>query len=77
MKFYVIFFYLVLISGANIAIAQIKTGAEATNEYLPLLKSKKVALVVNQTSFTEKKHLVDSLLLLKVNIVKIFVPEHG
>jgi uncharacterized protein YbbC (DUF1343 family) len=77
MKFYVISFYLILILRANIAIAQIKTGAEATNEYLPLLKSQKVALVVNQTSFIGKKHLVDSLLSLKVKIVKIFVPEHG
>ena len=77
MKFYVIFFYVVLILRANIAIAQIKTGAEATNEYLPLLKDKKVALVVNQTSFIGKKHLADSLLSLKTKIVKIFVPEHG
>ena len=77
MKFYVLFFYLVLFLRANIAIAQIKTGAEATNEYLPLLKSKKVALVVNQTSFIGKKHLADSLISQKIKIVKIFVPEHG
>jgi uncharacterized protein YbbC (DUF1343 family) len=77
MKLYVIFIYLVLILRANITIAQIKTGAEATNEYLPLLKAKKVALVVNQTSIIGKKHLIDSLLSLKVNITKIFVPEHG
>jgi uncharacterized protein YbbC (DUF1343 family) len=77
MKFYVIFFYVVLILRANIAIAQLKTGAEATNEYLPLLNAKKVALVVNQTSIIGKTPLADSLINLKVKVVKIFVPEHG
>jgi len=76
-KFYVIFFYVVLILKANIAIAQLKTGAEATNEYLPLLKAKKVALVVNQTSLIGQTQLADSLINLKIKVVKIFVPEHG
>jgi uncharacterized protein YbbC (DUF1343 family) len=77
MKFYNVILFLILITGANIAIAQIKTGAEATNEYLPMVKDKKVAVIVNQTSFIQEKHLVDSLLSLKVKIVRIFVPEHG
>ena len=34
-------------------------------------------LVVNQTSTIGNTHLVDSLVKLKVNIVKIFGPEHG
>ncbi|GEP91942.1 Uncharacterized conserved protein YbbC, DUF1343 family [Chitinophaga terrae (ex Kim and Jung 2007)] len=33
--------------------------------------------MVNQTSTIDKTHLVDSLLKLKINIVKIFSPEHG
>jgi uncharacterized protein YbbC (DUF1343 family) len=57
--------------------ADIKTGAEITSEYLNLLKGKRVALVVNQTSIIGKKLLVDSLLTLKVDIKKIFAPEHG
>lgn len=53
------------------------TGAEQTAEYLPLLKGKNVALVVNQTSVIGKTHLVDSLLHLGIKIKTIFAPEHG
>lgn len=53
------------------------TGAERIAFYHPLLKDKKVALVVNQTSLVKDKHLVDTLLKLGVNIQVIFAPEHG
>ena len=61
---------------------EIILGANRTEAYLPLLKNKKVGIVGNQTSIlkTEKgnyTHLVDSLLALKVNIKKVFAPEHG
>ena len=56
---------------------QFKLGAEQTNIYLPLLEAKKVALVGNQTTMLGKTHLVDSLLSLGVDIVKVFSPEHG
>ncbi len=52
-------------------------GAEKVNEYLPKLKNKKVALLVNQTSMVGQTHLVDTLKNLNINIVKIFAPEHG
>lgn len=55
----------------------IKTGAEQTEKYLPLMKGKQVAIVANQTSVIGKTSLVDSLKTLGVNIVKIFGPEHG
>ncbi len=55
----------------------IKVGAARTADYLPFLKGKRVAMVVNQTSVLNDKHLVDSLLALKINIKKIFAPEHG
>lgn len=57
--------------------APIRTGAEQTEKYLPLLKGKQVAIVANQTSIIGKTSLVDSLKSLQVNIVKIFGPEHG
>lgn len=59
------------------------TGANRTEKYLPLLKNKKVAVVANQTSVIFKNfderyiHIVDSLISLDVNIVKVFAPEHG
>jgi len=57
--------------------AEIKPGDVNTSEYLPLLKGKKIALVVNQTSVIGKTNLLDSLLKLHVKVKKIFVPEHG
>ncbi|WP_432708490.1 exo-beta-N-acetylmuramidase NamZ family protein [Pedobacter sp.] len=53
------------------------TGAEQTDKYLPLLKGKRVGMVVNPTSIIGNETAVDSLLSLGVNIVKIFGPEHG
>lgn len=52
-------------------------GATQTSRYLPLLKNKRVGMMVNQTATIEKTHLVDSLLKLHVKIQKIFSPEHG
>src|SRR5262245_35831200 len=57
--------------------ASIRTGAEQTEKYLPLLKGKRVAIMANQTSIIGKTHLVDSLRTLGINIVKIFGHEHG
>ena len=55
----------------------IKTGADQTELYVPYLKGKRVAILANQTSIIGRRHLVDSLQSLGVNIVKVFGPEHG
>ena len=55
----------------------LKTGAEQTNLYVPNLKGKTIALVVNHTSMIGKTHLADSLLSLGIKINTIFAPEHG
>jgi len=52
-------------------------GAQQFELYLPKLKGKKVAVVTNITGMVGNKSLVDTLLKLKVNIKKIFGPEHG
>ena len=57
--------------------ANITVGAENSNAYLPLLKGKNVALVVNQSSLVGGEHLVDLLLSQKIKVQKIFAPEHG
>jgi uncharacterized protein YbbC (DUF1343 family) len=62
---------------ATLDSTSIITGAERIAFYHPMLKDKKVALVVNQTSVVKDKHLVDTLLKLGVNIQVIFAPEHG
>lgn len=53
------------------------TGAEQSGQYLKLLKDKKVGLVVNQSSLIGDKHLLDFLLENKIQVQKIFAPEHG
>lgn len=59
----------------------IKTAADQTKLYLKKLKGKKIAIIANQTSVisngTNYTHLVDSLVSLKINIKKVFAPEHG
>lgn len=55
----------------------ITVGAERTDEYLKLLKDKKVAITANQSSLVGKTHLVDSLQSLGINITKVFALEHG
>ena len=56
---------------------RILTGADQTDKYLPYLKGKRIAIMANPTTIIGKKHLVDSLKTLGVNIVKVFGPEHG
>jgi len=53
------------------------TGAEQTSKYLPLLKDKRVGLVINQSSMIGRTSLIDSLLSLGVNVHMVFSPEHG
>lgn len=55
----------------------LKVGAAQFDEYLPILKNKNVALLVNQTSTIGSTHLVDVLLEKEISIKKIFAPEHG
>ncbi len=57
---------------------EIKTGGDNYTTYLPILKDKKVGIVTNQTGILSNQiHLVDFLLEQKINLQKIFAPEHG
>ncbi len=56
---------------------EIVTGNMQTGKYLPLIKNKNVALVVNQSSLVGKTHLADTLNALGIQIKRIFTPEHG
>jgi uncharacterized protein YbbC (DUF1343 family) len=60
--------------------ATILPAADRPEAYLPLLRGKKVGLVVNQTSIltqSDNIHLVDFLLKEGIKVQKVFVPEHG
>ena len=66
-------------------ISVINTGADNYENYLPLLKDKKIGIVTNQTgtvTYFKKneilyKSIVDFLVEKKVSVQKIFAPEHG
>lgn len=52
-------------------------GAMRTELYIGDLIGKRVGIVANQTSVIKNTHLVDTLLLLGVEVKKVFAPEHG
>jgi len=52
-------------------------GNAQLDMYLPLLVGKKVGVVANHTAMIGDKHLVDVLLNNKIQVLKIFAPEHG
>lgn len=58
-------------------VPQPQPAALYPTRYLPILKSKKVGLVVNHTSMVGNTHLVDFLKEKNIEISKIFTPEHG
>ncbi len=63
---------------ASVSVAAgIQSGAQNLDAYLPLVKDKKVALVVNHASVVNGEHLVDLLLAHKITPKTIFAPEHG
>lgn len=61
--------------------AQVKprmmVGAEQVDLYVPRIKDKRVAVFANNTAVVGNVHLVDMLVSMKVNVVKILSPEHG
>lgn len=59
------------------AYSTVVTGAAQFEAYLPLLKNKRVALLTNYTGKVGNTSTVDTLIKLKVKLVKIFGPEHG
>lgn len=56
---------------------QVVTGTEQVDAYLPLIENKKVGLLVNHTSMVGEVHLLDTLIAMDVEVVKIYAPEHG
>ncbi len=64
---------LIILSIVNMLLADIRVGAENFDSYLPLLRGKRVALVVNQTSLVGDRHLLDFLIENGINVVKILL----
>lgn len=76
-QYSIVFFFLLLFFVANAQDAPVIVGAERTQEYFPLLKNKRIAVLSNHTGMVGKVHLVDLLQRKGYNVVAIFSPEHG
>ncbi len=57
---------------------ELQLAADRLKSFLPLIKGKKVGLIVNASSrLSNRTYLVDTLITRKINVVKLFAPEHG
>ena len=72
-----LFWVAVCLTNWVFAQGMIKPGAHQTSSFIPLLEGKKIGLVAHQASRIENVHLIDSLLALKIDLVRVFAPEHG
>lgn len=65
--------------GHSLAQEGLRMGSERMELLLPMLRGKRVGLMVNQSSVVgaDKIHLLDTLLSHKIDVRKVFVPEHG
>ncbi|MDM1408715.1 DUF1343 domain-containing protein [Myroides sp. DF42-4-2] len=70
--------------GIPSAVSTIVVGAENTAAYFDLLRNKKVGILTNQTGVvrqditkTDYTSTVDFLIQNKINLIKIYAPEHG
>jgi len=83
MKFKIIYTFFIFINltafsqGDIFCNAGVHVGADYLEQYVSILDGKKVAVVGNQSSLIYSTHLVDTLLSLNINVVKVFSPEHG
>lgn len=59
------------------AAAEVIVGAARTDQYIPLLKGKRVGLYSNHTGIVDGRHSLDIMLEKGANVTKIFSPEHG
>ena len=80
MKLSLFLFTAILFAGLSCMEPQdnsIITGAERMELYLDSVKGVPVGLLGNHTSLVGGTHLVDTLLSVGVDIIKIYSPEHG
>lgn len=72
-----IFFLIVPATAQRISPRHISTGAENTKRIVALTGKSRVGIFANHTARVGKRHLLDTLLSLGVNVTRIYSPEHG
>jgi uncharacterized protein YbbC (DUF1343 family) len=63
--------------GQDIFDAKIMPADALTDQYVSVLRGKKIGLIINQTSTIGDSSLLEVLLSRGLHVSKIFVPEHG
>ncbi len=58
-------------------LSEITPAAVSMDDYLHLLKNKRVGILVNHSSLVNETHLLDTLLSSGIGVKMIFAPEHG
>jgi len=77
MRYFSLISLFVILTACSASPTETLTGADQMENYLPFLKGKSVALLVNHTSLIDGTHLVDTLISHGIDIRKVFAPEHG
>lgn len=82
MKKFYFSFLLLIISSLAVRAQEIRTGADCTEVWAPMLEGKRVALVANQTSVLAQEnggycHLADTILRMGLDLQFLMSPEHG
>ncbi len=76
----IVLMHLICVIPAQVVVREFSTvacGNAQFEKYAPLLKGKRVGVVTNASGLVGKTSIVDTLLSLKVNVKRIFGPEHG
>lgn len=71
------FFVLALTVSILAAASDVIVGAARTEEYVPGMRGKRVALFSNHTGMVGDRHTLDIMLDCGLNVVTLFSPEHG
>ena len=79
-RFKITFLFFLFLGNLHVSSAQasIVPGAAQWRSFIKILEQENVGVVAHQASLVNPNtHLIDTLLSLKVNIKKVFAPEHG
>ena len=68
---------LVAFGSAMLSAQEVVVGAAQVDEYIPLLKGKKIGLFSNHTGMVRDRHTLDIMLENGLDVEVIYSPEHG
>lgn len=66
-----------VLSNISISAQEVVVGAARVDQYVPLLKGKKIGLFSNHTGVVDGRHTLDIMLEKGLDVEMIFSPEHG